>query len=466
VNVAGLDRLFDPRAVAVVGASPRPGSIGGLVLRRLLRSGRPVFPVHPSREEICGIKAVADPSQLPDGVDLAVIAVAAERAVLSAEACARRGIPYVVVLAGGFAETGDAGRLLEARLAALSRSYSLRILGPNTLGLWLPRERLDTLFVEHAHEALAGGGGVALVTQSGSVGVESLSLAGNIGFGLRAFVGLGNKCDLDELDFLRHFAADPLTSCVALYLEDVARARPFLEQALETSRLKPVVAVKAGRTAAGAAAVTSHTGRLAGSDRVVDGAFRQFGIQRAFDDEELCDAARALSLLPAPEGGRVAVMTPAGGYGVLAADHVESGRSRAKLEMARLSESTVTRLRRVLPAFAAVGNPVDLTAVADDGMIAATLDVLLEDDGVDIVLCAAFFAPPGVSDRLIGIVSERAGLAQKPIIPFTIYGSQTDEYLRRFHDAGVVGFPSVARAVRSARFVVERAKLLAALEPE
>jgi acyl-CoA synthetase (NDP forming) len=464
--MVGLDRLFDPSTVAVVGASPRAGSIGGLVLRRLLQSGRRVFAVHPSREVIEGIEAVADPSELPEGVDLAVIAVAAERAVLAAEACARRGIPYVVVLAGGFAEAGAEGRQLEARLAALTRGFPLRILGPNTLGLWLPRERLDTLFVEHADEALSPGGGVAFVTQSGSVGIESLSLAGNIGFGLRAFVGLGNKCDLDELDFLQHFAADPLTSCVALYLEDVARARPFLEQARETSRLKPVVAVKAGRTAAGAAAVTSHTGRLAGSDRVVDGAFRQFGIQRAFDDEELCDAARALSLLPAPGGGRVAMMTPAGGYGVLTADHVESDRGRAKLEMARLSDSTVTRLRRVLPAFAAVGNPVDLTAVADDGMIAETLDALLEDDGVDIVLCAAFFAPPGVSDRLIGIVAERAGMTRKPIIPFTIYGRRTDEYLRRFHEAGVVGFPSVARAVRSARFVVERANVLAALGPE
>jgi len=462
-NGPDLDALFNPRAIAVVGASATPGRVGNLVFEGLIASGRTLYPVHPGEGTIHGHAAVREVDALPDGVDLAVITVAAERAVDAAEACARRGIPFLIVVAGGFGETGAAGKALEARLAAIPERFGSRILGPNTLGIYLPHAGIDTLFVEHAADALAGGGGVAFVAQSGSVGVEALSLASNIGFGLRAFVGLGNKCDLDELDFLGHFAADDATACLGLYVENFERGRAFLEAAARVSRRKPVVVLKAGHTDAGAAAVSSHTGQLAGADRVVDGAFRQFGIQRAFDDEELCDATRTLAALPPASGSRVAIVTPAGAYGVMGADHVETPARRGRISMATLTEATRERIRAVTPDFAAVGNPVDLTAVADDSMFAAALDALLEDDGVDIILVAAFFAPPGVTDGLVGVVAERVRRGLKPIVAFTEYGPKTDAYLRRLYEAGVIGFPSVGRAVRAARFLVERAERRRAL---
>jgi acyl-CoA synthetase (NDP forming) len=369
-----------------------------------------------------------------------------------------------LVVASGFGEAGEEGKKLESRLAQIPRHSRTRILGPNTLGLFIPQNRLDTIFVEHGDKSLSEGGGTAFVSQSGSVGTEALGLAANSGFGMRAFVGLGNKCDLDEIDFLKWFGDDTETTCLAFYVESMDRGRKFLEAAAKVSAKKPVVVLKAGRSETGAHAVSSHTGRLAGSDRVVSGAFRQFGVQRVFDDEELCDAAKTLSALPPACGNRVALLSPAGGYGVMGADHVEMTKGGGRLEMAVLSQSTQKRIREISFSYASCRNPVDLTAGANDRMIGDALSAILEDDGVDIVVCIAFFSPPAITDRLVETISGRAKHANKPVIVFTQYGPFTDSYLKKFHKRGVVGFPSIGRAVRAARFLVERAEILRAMK--
>ena len=458
-----LRRLFNPKAIAVVGASSREGNIGRIIFERLLPSLRKLYPVHPREATVLGHEAYADIRALPSGIDIAIIATGAQAAAAAAEACAASGIPFLIIVAGGFGETGAQGEQLEARLKNIGPQTGSRILGPNSLGIFVPRERLDTIFVEHGDKALSHGGGVAFITQSGSVGVEALGLASNVGYGLRAFVGLGNKCDLDELDFLDFFGRDRETQCLAFYLEDIVHGRRFLERAREVTRRKPVLVLKAGRTPSGARAVSSHTGRLAGMDAVIGGAFRQYGIQRVVDDEELCDASKCLAMLPAAPGNRVAVLTPAGGFGVMCADYIEVDQRGIPLAMATLQPRTVARIRKAALPYAACDNPVDLTASADDGMFGTSLDALLTDDGVDIVICTAFFSPPAISDRLIEMVAARARQRTKPIITVTQYGPFTNLYLRRFHDAGVVGFPSISRAVRAARFLVERAHILVSL---
>ncbi len=458
-----LSFLFNPGSIAVIGATEKPGRVGRIIFENLLRSGRKLYPVHPFEKEVFGRRVFSCIEDLPEGIDLAVVATSANAAVEAAESCALEGISAIIVVAGGFSEAGDRGRELEERLGEIPRNYSSRILGPNTLGIFLPHENLDTIFVEHGDKLLAGGGGVAFVTQSGSVGVEALGLAGHTGFGMRAFVGLGNKCDLDELDFLEHFSEDEGTTCLAFYVENLGEGRRFLERACETARKKPVVVLKAGRTPAGASAVSSHTGRLAGSDKVVDGAFRQYGIVRAWDDEDLCDAAKVLACLPPAPGNRVAVITPAGGYGVMGADHVESMPGPARLKMARLKETTAKRIMDSTLPIASCKNPVDLTASADNEMFGSALDALIDDEGVDIIICTAFFAPPAISEDLIDVVALRCKNSPKPIIAFTQYGPHTHEYLRRFFEKGVVGFPSIRRSVRAAQVLVERARILKAL---
>jgi len=451
---------MNPRAIAVIGASSREGSPGRIIFEGLKGSLRRLYPVHPQDDEILGHSAFPSVANLPPDIDLAVICVNAEEAVNSAYACAESLIPFIIIVSSGFAEIGRAGHALEDKLREIPKLHGSRILGPNSLGIFIPSERLDTIFVEHGDRALANGGGIAFVTQSGSVGVEALGLASNTGFGLRAFIGLGNKCDLDELDFLRYFADDPHTDCLAFYLESIEHGTAFLEEAEAISRRKPVIILKAGRTPGGIKAVSSHTGRLAGSDEIVSGLFKQNGIIRAVDDEELCDAAKSLSMLPLPKGNRVAVVTPAGGFGVICVDYIESYYRGIDLQLATLSPETVETIRRKVLPFAAIGNPVDLTAGADNDMFGITLDALLADDAVDIIICTALFAPPAVSDGLIDEIADRVALSEKPIIVFTQYGPFTDLYLRRMHSVGVVGFPSIARAVRAARLLVKRRELI------
>ena len=457
---APLARLFDPAKIAVIGASANPDRVGHIVFRGLIRSKRELFPVHPREKILLGYRVYQDIASLPTGIDIAVVTVSAESAVEAALECAAAGIPFVIVIAGGFGETGEAGRSLERLLKEIPGRTGTRILGPNSLGIFLPDLDLDTIFVEHGDRALARGGGVAFITQSGSVGVEALGFASNTGFGLRAFVGLGNKADLDELDFLEYFSADPHTTCIALYLESVERGRDFLEAAREAAKTKPVVILKAGKTLAGARAAGSHTGRLAGNDRVFDGAFQQYRIHRATDDEELCDVAKTLSLLAPVKRGRVAILTPAGGYGVMCADYVASPGNSRYLSLAELSETTKDRIRAASFPFASCDNPVDVSASADDDMVSACLEAMIEDGDVDIVVYIAFFAPPGITENLVGKIAALSIRSGKPILAFTQYGPFTDRYLSLMYQAGIVGFPSLARTVRAARFLVERGRYL------
>lgn len=443
----------------MVGASATPGRVGRIILELLLGGRRPVYPVHPTEREILGKPVYSRIDDLPGDVDLAVIAMGAERATAAAEQCCARGIPFVIPVAGGFGEIGERGRALEARLVAAASRSGSRILGPNTLGILAPHLELDTLFVDHPRDLLAPGGGVAFITQSGSVGTEALAVAAAIGFGLRAFVGLGNACDLDAIDMVTHFAEDGGASCVALYSETFTDGRAFVEACRKASQRKPVVALKTGRTAAGARAASSHTGRLAGSDALVTGAFRQHGIQRALDEEHLFDAARTLAFAPEPAGPRVAVVTPGGGYGVLAADLIEATDGWPALEMTELSRNTEKRLRDALPAFASAKNPVDITASATDDMFVAALEAVLDDPAVDMVLCIALFAPPGITDALVERIAALERQRDKPLLLVAQRGSQTNEVLRRFFASGAIGFPSTHRGVRAARALWERALL-------
>lgn len=464
ISEDSIQRLFNPRHIAIIGASDTVGRIGHIIYKTLLSSSAILYPVNPKQERVGTHQALNSPAELPDNIDLAMITINATAAVEAAEACAFKGCANIVIVAGGFGEIGEEGKALEARLRALPEKYNCRILGPNSLGVFVPSSNLDTIFVEHGDQALSEGGGVAFITQSGSVGVESLGLASNSGFGMRAFVGIGNKVDMSEADFLSWFGDDPATDCLALYVESIERGRSFLEDAREVARNKPVVLLKAGRTQAGASAVSSHTGRLAGSDNVVSGALRQYGVQRAMDDEELCDASKVLSMVKPAKGNRVAVLTPAGGFAVMCSDYIDSPDKRASLCMAEISEKTQKRIKKNTFPFASCHNPVDLTAGATDEMFIEALKALLDDDGVDIIICVAFFAPPTISENLLPAMSALIREAPKPVLVFTQYGPFTDDYLKHFYREGVAGYPSINRVVRAARFLVERHRLLRDLE--
>ncbi len=455
-----LRPFFYPRSIAVIGATNKKEKVGHIIFSRLKSSGARLFPVHPREKEILGVPAYPSVADLTEKIDLAIVTIHAVQTVPVVEQCAKQGIPAVIIVAGGFGETGSEGRSLEKDLVRIHNQYGIEILGPNSLGVFLPETGLDTIFVEHGDKSLSQGGSIAFITQSGSVGTESLGLASNAGYGMRAFVGLGNKIVLNETDFLDYFGRDDTVNCLAFYAESIDDGKVFLEKARKISKDKAIIVLKAGRTDAGQSAVSSHTGKLAGSDRVVNGAFHQYGVQRAFDEEEICDASRALSMLPAARGNRVAIITAAGGYGVMCTDYVEQKYPRSTLKMARLSDATQAKIKEINLPFASWHNPVDITASADDGMYAGTLDALLNDDGVDIVICIVFFSPPAATEKLVDLIAERAAVRQKPVVVFTQYGPYTDRMLKRFYDKGVVGYSSIYRTVRAVRFLVERSQII------
>jgi acyl-CoA synthetase (NDP forming) len=467
-----LRKLTHPRAIAVIGASATPGKVGYAVMSALKGASVPVIPVHPKNTEILGKRVVNAIGDLPPEVDLAVVATGADIAVDAAEQCAAAGIPFVVVLASGFSEIGGDGVTREARLARIAAQTGTRILGPNTVGFQMLERGVDTVFVDHASDSIAGGS-LILISQSGSVAVEALLGAARYGFSIRGFFGLGNKADLAEVDFLTHFATDSETTCIAFYIEDLSAGREFLDLARSVVATKPILAIKAGRTESGALAASSHTGRLSGADRVIDGALSQYLIQRVTDDEELCDAAKALDLCPVPRGNRVAVLSPAGGYGVMLADAIETPSNRVELKMSRLSEQTGATLKDSLLGFASTRNPVDLTASVTDDTYPAALECVLADEDVDVVICVFFLAPPGVTPALAARLAAVIRASAKPVVVLAGDEDGTGSVLRAFYEGGVAAFPSLSRTMSAVRNLERRRQIVSlallsdgAAEPE
>ncbi len=456
-RMQGMEALFHPATIALIGASATEGKIGNIILSYLAGWQGRLFLVNPREKEIQGREVYEDISRLPDKVDLAIIALDAQRTVEAARTCADKGFQVLIILAGGFSETDERGVRLEDDLNAYVLSRKTRILGPNTLGLFVPGTGLDTIFVEHGDVMFANPGAIALITQSGSVGVEAIGVAGVIGWGLRAFVGMGNRTDIGENDLLEYFMHDDNTRCIALYLETFQDGTVFLDLCRRITPLKPVVVLKAGRSESAQKAIASHTGKMASSAEVFWGAGRQFGIILAGNEEQLTDYAKILSREPAAIDPHVAVVTFAGGYGIITLDLISETNM---LELAHLSETTVARMRQQTLPFASLANPVDLTASADTVMVAETLAALEGDPNVGIIFCIAFFAPPKIGRGLMEILTEHRARTSKPFVVFVAYGPFTDEIAHTLYQKGVTTFTSLSRAIRAMDALAQRGKYL------
>ncbi|HXH07610.1 MAG TPA: GNAT family N-acetyltransferase [Vicinamibacterales bacterium] len=410
--LASMRPIFEPRAVAVVGANRERGHLGAEILHNLLAAGfrGVIYPVHPSATEIQGVPAYPSLRAVPGPVDLAVIAVPAGAVLDVVEDGLAVGVRAFCVISAGFGEAGPEGRARERALVAAVRRAGCRLVGPNCMGVVNtdPAVRLNATFSPVYPPA----GGVAMSTQSGALGLAILDYARRLDIGISSFVSVGNKADVSGNDLIQYWEEDPRTRVILLYLESFGNPRIFSRLARRVSRRKPIVAVKAGRSPAGARAASSHTGALATADAVVDALFRQTGIIRTATLEELFDVAALLARQPVPPGRRVAILTNAGGPGILAADACEAN----GLELAPLDETTVTALRSFLPAEASVGNPVDMLASAPADHYARALRMLLADAHVDSVL--TIFIPPVVTDpaAVARAVGEAAAASEKPVL--------------------------------------------------
>jgi acetyl coenzyme A synthetase (ADP forming)-like protein len=410
---ASMRPFFEPRAIAVVGANRERGRIGSEILHNIVDAAftGTVVPVHPTAPQVAGRQAYARVSEIPGTVDLAVIAVPAAHVLAAVDDCIVKGVRAICVISAGFGECDAEGRTREAALVDRVRSAGIRLIGPNCMGLVNtdPGIRLNATFSPVYPPA----GNVAMSTQSGALGLAILDYARRLGIGISSFVSVGNKADVSGNDLIQYWAGDPKTDVILLYLESFGNPRKFSEIARRVGRTKPIVAVKAGRSSAGSRAAASHTGALASSDVVVDALFRQAGVIRTERLEEMFDVAALLAHQPLPKGRRVAVLTNAGGPGILAADALEA----AGLELPILSESTRTALRSFLPAAASAGNPVDMLASAPPDHYRRALAEILTDPEVDSVI--VIFIPPLVTEpgAVAAAIAEAArGVDGKPVL--------------------------------------------------
>ena len=388
---ASMHHIFSPRSLVVVGANRERGKIGSELLHNVVSGGYTgrLSVVHPSAASIDGVKAYPSVAEVPGPIDLALIAVPADRVTGIVDESIAKGVKAVVVISAGFSEIGGDGGSREADLLRRVRHAGVRLVGPNCMGVINtdPDVRLNATFAPVAPRP----GRVALSTQSGALGFAILDYARQLNIGFSTFVSVGNKADVSGNDLLQYWARDPGTDVILLYLESFGNPRKFTDIARRVSRVKPVVAVKAGRSNAGARAASSHTGALAASDAIVEALFRQSGVIRTDTLEELFDVAALLANQPLPRGRRAAVLTNAGGPGILAADTCEAN----GLELPALSDHSVAELRTVLPSTASLKNPVDMIASATASQYENALGTLLRDENVDAVL--VLFIPPLVT---------------------------------------------------------------------
>ena len=441
-----LDPIFKPRSVAVLGASATPGSVGAILMRNLLTHpfGGVVYPVNPTRHAVQGVRCYPDLASVPEVPDLVLIATPAATVPDLVAQCAARGVPAGIIISAGFSELGAEGRALEQRIRAVRGT--MRLIGPNCLGVIHPPSNLNASFAA----SMAQPGRVALLSQSGAICTSILDWANQKHLGFSSFVSVGAMLDVDFADLIDYFADDPRTSSIILYMESIGDVRKFLSATRSAARTKQVIVVKSGRHEAGARAAASHTGALAGADAVFEAAFRRAGCLRVTTIPDLFSMSEILSTQPAPRGPALAIVTNAGGPGVMATDELMT---RGGV-LAPLSEASLAALNAALPAFWSHANPVDLLGDATGQRYSVAVETCLADDGVDGVLVLltpqAMTDPTDVAQRLARLAPTR-----KPLLACWLGGSDVREGRDCLSRAGIPAFDSPEAAIRAFLHMVQ-----------
>jgi acetyl coenzyme A synthetase (ADP forming)-like protein len=447
-----MNRIMRPESVAVVGASAEDGKIGNSVMKNLINGGYQgqIYPIHPKAEEILGRTAYRRVKDVPGEIDVAVFAIPAKFVAPALIECGEKKIPGAVLIPSGFAETGNIEGQQE--IQAIGRKYNIRLMGPNIYGYYYtPKNLCATFCTPYDYK-----GHAALSSQSGGIGMAIIGFSRSAKMGVSAIVGLGNKSDLDEDDLLTFFEQDDNTHVIAMHCEDLKDGRSFAEVAKRVSKKKPVIVLKAGRTALGARAASSHTGALAGNDRIYDDVLRQSGVIRAPGLRDMLDYARALQKLPTPKGENVVIITGAGGSGVLLSDAcVDNG-----LALMKMPGDLDQTFRKFIPPFGAAGNPVDITGGEPPTTYKNTIKLGLEDPRIHALILGywhTIITPPMVFARLVVEVVEEMkarGIA-KPIVASLAGDVQVEEAAEHLYDHGIPAYAystEIPVAVLGAKF--------------
>jgi len=454
-TVEDLRPIFSPKSIAVIGASRSPMKIGYEILQNILVQGYTgkVYPINPETPTIMGLKTQPSVLAVKDDIDLAIIAVPAEFVPKVMTECAKKKVKGVIVISSGFSETGEKGKLLEEEVLQIARKGGIRLIGPNTLGYKDPIDNLDAAFVF----GMPRPGEIALISQSGALCIGMIYYANGEHIGLSRVISVGNKADVDDADLIDYLDNDPSTKVIAMYIEGIKDGKKFLDSARRCQ--KPIVAIKAGRTPAGSAAASTHTGSLSGSDAVYDSAFRQVHIQRAYDVIELFDFARALAYQPPTLSNKVGIISNGGGAGIMIADWCES----IGLKVPNLAKKTVEALRPHLPSITSAHNPLDVTGDARFHRYHATGSIMLSDPNVDALIMTCVHAgiarPREYVGAVIKLVEEKRNL-KKPIVACWVGGPEVDEVVQELRVKNIPVYPSAMRAAKAVKSLYDEGRRL------
>ncbi len=463
-SASGLDRLLDPDTVAIFGVSlSDEEKMGNIIYNNIKDSGRNVFAINPKAQGEEGF--YKDISGVPEPVDLAVLAIPSKFALDAVEDCVEAEVGSIILVAGGFSESGEEGEEMEEKIKEMLEGTDIRLLGPNTMGILVPPVDLDTFFLQRERVQRPKPGKIAFISQSGFMATPFMETLSVHQTGLSGFVGIGNRLDVDEVELVDYFAKDDHTEVITLYLESLSDGRELYNKAKEIAPEKPVVLLKGGRTSVGKKATQSHTGSIASSsDIVVNGVSKQAGIIRAYDERELTDLAEALAYNRPIMGENIAVVSSAGGTGVIASDYIEGDDPGLGLSVPSLSEETMERLEEVTLPIASVDNPVDLTANMTDEMVGQVLEILQDEDNIDAILLYALFQSPFVGEGMLDNVSKWYHEGEKPLIVSCIGDVTGKKWRERFYEKKVPVYPSTKRAIRVLDVLVQRGKTIKRLK--
>lgn len=448
MTARSLDPLLKPRSIAVIGASNEESKWGYKVFHNILSNhyeGK-VYPVNPKEAEVQGVKCYPDVRDVPDEIDLAVVIVPAPAVPGVVDGCGAKKVKALVVITAGFSETGPEGAVLERQLKEKVASYGMRMLGPNTMGFVNRGIGLNASIVPR----MPPRGEISFITQSGALGLAVADWALGSRVGMNCIISTGNKADVSEADLLEYFNSDPDTWTIVMYIEGLKDGRRFMEAADQVR--KPMLAIKAGVSEAGARAAASHTGSLAGSDALYSAAFRQCGVTRVEGVEEMFDAAMALATQPRAPGNRVAILSNGGGIAIMASDACE----RRGMVVPPLNKYTKAGIARMLPAFASVKNPVDTVAKSDYKIYYEAMKALLTDDEIDCIM--VLYAHGGMTDPMepakavIDVVRDKY---PKPVVAVWMGGEDISEVFREFRQNRVPVYPVPERAAEALRGLIE-----------
>ena len=439
--LAAMKRIMEPSAVAVIGASAEDGKIGNSVMRNLIDGGYEgeLYPVHPKADQILGHQCYPSIVDIPGNVDIAIFCIPAQFVAGVIAECGQKQVPGAILIPSGFAEIGE--HELQDEIVKVAREANVRLMGPNIYGFYYTHKNLCATFCTPYNEK----GSVALSSQSGGVGMAIIGFSRSTKMGVSAIVGLGNKSDIDEDDLLTYFEQDPNTSVIAMHVEDLKDGRAFASVAKRVSKTKPVVVLKAGRTSLGAKAANSHTGALAGDDRVYDAVLRQSGVVRAKSLNDMLEFARGLAVLPTPKGENVLILTGAGGSGVLLSDACVDN----DLSLMAMPSDLDAAFREYIPPFGAAGNPVDITGGEPPTTYRATIDLALRDERIHSLVLGywhTIITPPMVFAELLGeaVSNARADGNDKPVVCSLVGDVEIEQAAEYLMDRNILAYPYTA----------------------